>query len=58
MFISMILQQNARVSAASLLPKLSHLPPSMILPGQETVRKIANGDEKGDMVQSQKSGEE
>jgi hypothetical protein len=51
---SMLLQQNARVTAASLLPPLSHLPPTMVLPGTRAkmAGTIANGDEasKKDVV--------
>jgi len=54
----MVLQQNARVTAASLLPALTHLPPTMVLPGKGTVQMVVNGDANGEMVQGQKSGEE
>ena len=54
----MVLQQNARVTAASLLPALKHLPPTMVLPGKGTVRKVVNGDANGAVVQGQKTGEE
>ena len=54
--ISMLLQQNARVTAASLLPPLSHLPPTMVLPGTRAkmAGTIANGDDasKKDVVGS------
>lgn len=54
---SMVLQQNARSAAAALLPPLTHLPPTMVLPGKETVQKVLNGKQDA-VVQNQKSGEE
>ena len=54
----MVLQQNARVTAAALLPSLSHLPPSMVIPAKKTVQKIINGDAELEQVQGQKMGEE
>ncbi len=54
----MVLQQNARVTAASLLPKLTHLPPTMVIPAKGTVQKVVNGDANGEKVQGQKTGEE
>jgi hypothetical protein len=48
----MVLQQNARVTAASLLPPLSHLPPTMVLPGTRMGGTQANGEDatKEDIV--------
>jgi chorismate synthase len=54
---SMVMQQNARSAAAALLPRLTHLPPTMVLPGKDTVEKIRRGEEVV-QVQNQKSGEE
>jgi chorismate synthase len=54
---SAVLQQNARTHAASLLPPLTHLPPTMVLPGKDVVQKVAAG-QKLETVQSQKPGEE
>lgn len=34
---SAVLQQNARHTAASLLPALTHLPPTMAMPSQKAV---------------------
>jgi hypothetical protein len=52
----MLLQQNARVTAAALLPPLSHLPPTMVLPGTRAkmAGTLATGDDasKEDMVGS------
>ncbi|WWC98923.1 chorismate synthase [Kwoniella sp. B9012] len=55
--MDMVLQQNARKSAASLLPALTHLPPTMVLPGKSTVQAVVNGKDVGE-VQNQKVGEE
>ncbi|OCF58287.1 chorismate synthase [Kwoniella mangroviensis CBS 10435] len=55
--MDMVLQQNARKSAASLLPPLTHLPPTMVLPGKSTVQAVVNGKDVGE-VQNQKVGEE
>lgn len=51
---SMLLQQNARVTAASLLPALAHLPPTMVLPGMRLGGTLPNGDDaaKEDVVGS------
>lgn len=54
---SMVLQQNARLTAASLLPDLTHLPPTMVLPGKSTFQKVKEGQSVGE-VQNQKVGEE
>jgi chorismate synthase len=54
----MLLQQNARKSAASLLPPLTHLPPTMTLPGKKTVEQVLNGQSAGETVQNNKTGEE
>lgn len=53
----MVLQQNARLTAASLLPDVTHLPPTMVLPGKNTVQRIKEGQIAGE-VQNQKVGEE
>jgi chorismate synthase len=55
---SMLLQQNARRAAAALLPALTHLPPTMVLPGNATVLAVANGNPGGEAVQDQKPGDE
>ncbi|WRT65472.1 chorismate synthase [Kwoniella shivajii] len=55
--MDMVLQQHARKSVASLLPPLTHLPPTMVLPGKSTVQAVVNGEDVG-AVQSQKVGEE
>ncbi|WVW79776.1 chorismate synthase [Kwoniella bestiolae CBS 10118] len=55
--MDMVLQQNARKSTASLLPALTHLPPTMVLPGKSTVQAVVNGKDVGE-VQNQKIGEE
>ena len=55
---SMLMQQNARVTAASLLPPLTHLPPTMVIPGKSTVQKIAKGEMDGELVQDNKPGDE
>ncbi|KIR96391.1 chorismate synthase [Cryptococcus deuterogattii 2001/935-1] len=55
--MDMVLQQNARLTAASLLPDLTHLPPTMVLPGKGTIQKIKEGQSVGE-VQNQKVGEE
>ncbi|KAK6906960.1 chorismate synthase [Kwoniella mangroviensis CBS 8507] len=55
--MDMVLQQSARKSAASLLPPLTHLPPTMVLPGKSTVQAVVNGKDVGE-VQNQKVGEE
>ncbi|WVQ94461.1 chorismate synthase [Kwoniella sp. CBS 9459] len=55
--MDMVLQQNARNAAASLLAPLTHLPPTMVLPGKSTVRAVVNGEEVAE-VQGQKPGEE
>lgn len=51
---SMLLQQNARVTAASLLPPLTHLPQTMVLPGMRLSGTLPNGDDaqKEDVVGS------
>jgi chorismate synthase len=54
----MLMQQNARTTAASLLPALTHLPPTMVLPGKKTVEKVLNGEMSGEQVQNNKSGDE
>jgi chorismate synthase len=54
----MVLQQNARRTAASLLPPLTHLPPSMVIPGKSTVQAVSSGKAQGEAVQDQKVGEE
>jgi len=54
----MLMQQNARTTAASLLPRLTHLPPTMVLPGKDTVQKAANGDSQGEKVLNNISGDE
>ncbi|KAK4684828.1 chorismate synthase, partial [Tremellales sp. Uapishka_1] len=56
--MDMVLQQNARVAAASLLPALTHLPPTMVLPGKKTVQDILSGNVDDLQVQGQKAGEE
>jgi chorismate synthase len=53
----MLMQQNARLMTASRLPALTHLPPTMTLPGKDTVEKILHGDSVG-QVQNNKSGDE
>ncbi|WWD16749.1 chorismate synthase [Kwoniella shandongensis] len=55
--MDMVLQQNARQAAAALLPPLTHLPPTMVLPGKATVDKVIHGESVGE-VQGQKTGEE
>jgi len=55
---SMLMQQNARTTAAALLPPLTHLPPTMVLPGKEVVDKVVNGQGLGEKVQNNKTGEE
>ncbi|WWC60008.1 chorismate synthase [Kwoniella dejecticola CBS 10117] len=55
--MDMVLQQNARKATASLLPPLTHLPPTMVLPGKSTVQAVVNGKDVGE-VQNQKPGEE
>lgn len=54
---SMLMQQSARKSLASLLPPLTHLPPTMVLPGKKTVEKVLNGDLDG-QIQNNKTGDE
>lgn len=54
---SAVLQQNARTHAASLLPPLTHLPPTMVLPGKDAVKAVLKGETIGE-VQNQKTGEE
>lgn len=51
---SMLLQQNARVTAACLLPPLTHLPQTMVLPGMRLNGTLPNGDDatKEDVVGS------
>jgi hypothetical protein len=44
---SAVLQQNARTAAAALLPPLTHLPPTMVIPGKKTVEAIAKGEKVG-----------
>jgi len=55
---SMVLIQNSRKAAASLLPALTHLPPTMVLPGKGFVKKVANGGDAGETVQSNVVGDE
>lgn len=55
---SMLLQQNARTAAAALLPPLTHLPPTMVLPGTNVVDSVVNGNGLGEQVQNNKSGDE
>ncbi|KAK8861348.1 chorismate synthase [Kwoniella newhampshirensis] len=55
--MDMVMQQNARAAAAALLPPLTHLPPTMVLPGKATVDKVVHGESVGE-VQGQKAGEE
>jgi chorismate synthase len=43
---SMYMIQNSRQTAAAQLPALTHLPPTMVLPGKGFVPKVANGDGK------------
>jgi chorismate synthase len=54
----MVLIQNSRKTAAALLPPLTHLPPTMVLPGKGYVQKVANGEISGEVVQNNKSGDE
>ncbi|ORY29563.1 chorismate synthase [Naematelia encephala] len=56
--MDMVLQQNARTASASLLAPVTHLPPTMVLPGKDTVTKVVNGDAQGEVVQNNKSGDE
>jgi hypothetical protein len=44
---SAVLQQNARTAAAALLPPLTHLPPTMVIPGKKTVQAIVKGEKVG-----------
>lgn len=43
--ISKILIQNARRASASLLPPIDYLPPSMIMPPQRVLKKLAEDPE-------------
>ncbi len=52
------MQQNARMASAQLLAPLTHLPPTMVLPGKATVQKVLNGDSEGVAVQNNKTGDE
>ncbi|RXK41448.1 chorismate synthase [Tremella mesenterica] len=51
--MDMLLQQNARQAAAALLPPLTHLPLTMVLPGKGVVNDAA-----GEKVQDNKVGDE
>ena len=51
------MQQNARKTAASLLPPLTHLPPTMVLPGKAQVEQVLKGN-SAEQVQNNKSGDE
>lgn len=44
---SAVLAQNARTAAAALLPPLTHLPPTMVIPGKKTVEAIERGETVG-----------
>jgi len=52
-----VLQQNARSAAASLLAPLTHLPPTMSLPGKQTVEKVLAG-QSGILSEENKVGDE
>lgn len=52
------MQQNARTTAASLLPALTHLPPSMVMPPKDVVDKVVSGQGLDEKVQNNKTGEE
>lgn len=55
---SAVLQQQARQSAAALLAPLTHLPPTMVIPGKKTVNDVEKGKTTGVNIENNIIGEE